>query len=329
MKHTIIGYIVIAVFLPALFSSCAEEKDESADSVQRRILEAYIETHYPGAEPTGSGLYIVESRPGNGGSIQDSTYVMLRYAVSYLNGTLYSYSSEDTARQLGEYSPSRYYGPRIWLVHDCSAGVREVLESMREGGYTKSIIPAWLLGAETGSSISGSEGSTSIYDIWADSLIENVTEYQIGELEKFVEAGFPETDSTEYGFYFYRYHDGGGDTLEHMNYLDVWYIGRYLNGKVFDTNVEDTAKKYGLYNGGTYSTTRFTHYVNEDDAISENSFVTGFSKALWRMRYNDKAVVCFYSDLGYGNEGNSSIPGYTPLFFEIWADDDPSLIDED
>ena len=41
--------ILVIASAAALAFSCAKETDESSDSVQRRILEAYVEKYYPEA----------------------------------------------------------------------------------------------------------------------------------------------------------------------------------------------------------------------------------------------------------------------------------------
>ena len=39
------------------------------------------------------------------------------------------------------------------------------------------------------------------------------------------------------------------------------------------------------------------------------------------MGYGDHGVAYFYSGLGYGDNGKSSIPGFVPLFFELWIEE--------
>ena len=95
-----------------------------------------------------------------------------------------------------------------------------------------------------------------------------------------------------------------------------------MDGTVFDTNIEDTARKYRIYSSGnTYSALSFQFEAKEDDAIDENSFVQGFTKALWRIGYGGHAVTFFYSNLGYGDNGSGDIPAYVPLFFELWIEE--------
>ena len=56
--------------------------------------------------------------------------------------------------------------------------------------------------------------------------------------------------------------------------------------------------------------------------MEENSFVGGFNKALYGMKPGEQAITVFYSNLGYGTSGSGSIPGYVPLRFDIWVDED-------
>jgi FKBP-type peptidyl-prolyl cis-trans isomerase len=47
--------------------------------------------------------------------------------------------------------------------------------------------------------------------------------------------------------------------------------------------------------------------------------VIGFQKGIEKMRLGEKAVVVFPSTIGYGEKGSgTSIPGFTPLLFEIY-----------
>jgi FKBP-type peptidyl-prolyl cis-trans isomerase len=46
--------------------------------------------------------------------------------------------------------------------------------------------------------------------------------------------------------------------------------------------------------------------------------ITGFALTLWQMKAMEKGVGVFCSNLGYQSSGSgSSIPGYSPLIFEI------------
>lgn len=318
--NTLHRFLLSIIAAAALFS-CAKESEESSQSVQKRILQAFIETNYPGTEPTASGLYIVDSIPGTGRTPDKSSYVLVDYIITYLDGTYVSYTGNSIARQLGTFTYSGYYHPRIWSLEDNTSGIIELLTGMKEGGMVKAVIPAVLLDEESGKEISQGDGSSKIYEIYLREVIDDAYQYQIDQLEEFSATHYGGLDSTEYGFYFKNLHPLH-DTITSSHHVNVRYVGKYMDGKVFDTNVEDTARKYRIYSSGnTYSALSFQFEAKEDDAIDENSFVQGFTKALWRMGYGDHSVTFFYSNLGYGDNGSGDIPAYVPLFFELWIEE--------
>ncbi|MFD1817407.1 FKBP-type peptidyl-prolyl cis-trans isomerase [Pseudarcicella hirudinis] len=106
------------------------------------------------------------------------------------------------------------------------------------------------------------------------------------------------TDTSNNGLRYIRVEPGFGDVLASGKVAKVKYVGRFLNGSAFD---------------GNYSTT---------DSLSvtigaTGSLVTGFQKGVEKMKIGEKAYLVFPSSLGYGTTGSSSIPGNTPLWFEV------------
>ena len=320
MTMNVLNKILLASAAAFLTLSCAEEKDESSESIQNRILQAFIETNYPDAVQSPSGLYIVDSIPGTGLTLEEDQYALVDYTITYLDCSYISYTSDSIARQLGEYTPAGYYHPRILDVSESNAGIKEILTGMKEGGMIKAVIPATLLDEESGNEIVHSDGSARIYEFYLREVIDDAYTYQIEQLEAF-SAEHYNLDSTEYGFYFNktRY---AIDSIASGDDANVRYIGKYLDGTVFDTNIEDTAKKYDIYSSANeYEALSFEFQETEENTLENNSFVQGFSKALWRMGYGDRAITFFYSGLGYGDNGKSSIPGFVPLFFELWIEE--------
>ncbi len=303
-----------------LLSSCAEEVDESSESVQKRILEAYMNENYPGIEPTASGLYIVDSVPGLGYFPTEEAFVKVDYVITYLDGSYSSYNREDIARQLGTYSITGYYKPVIWSLADLPEGLVEILTQTRTGGSIKAVIPASLLDEESGSAITSGTGATKIYDIKIHETFYDIEKYALAEIDAYAREYHPQATTTEKGFYIRYYQTNPTDTVANSANVYVKYIGRYLDGKIFDTNVKDTAKKYGIYNeNNEYGFLKYKHNETLDDAINNNSLVQGFSIALWNMNYGEHAFSFFYYDLGYGESRSGNIPAYTPLTFEIWT----------
>ena len=116
---------------------------------------------------------------------------------------------------------------------------------------------------------------------------------------------------------------GSNDTTIYIN-----YVGRLLNGKVFDTNVKRVAQDNGL-SGGTYEPVAIQwgdsyQALQMGDESSSSSMIQGFAMTLWRMHPFGKAIGIFYSNYGYGYSGSgNTIPAYSPLMFEIEVVENP------
>lgn len=96
-----------------------------------------------------------------------------------------------------------------------------------------------------------------------------------------------------------------GDTVKTGKNASVTYTGRFLyQYKSTDSNGFPTYTD--RFDGGSFS-----FIVGQAGAIA------GFQEAAKLMKVGDKGVFVFPSSLGYGNAGQNTISGYTPLLFEM------------
>ncbi len=319
--------ILITLFFLA---SCVREVDESSESVQRRILSAYMKLNHPGVDSTKSGMYIIPTKVGSGKSIKDSAYAYVKYSSKYISGAYISSCYDSVSRQLGTYSNSKFYGAQVWSVGTSrlNPGLNELLLSMKEGGKSTAVIPPWLLDVKTGKYVNEGEGTITIYDVELIKIVDDIKKYEISLLEEHANNYYNGLDSSKLGFYSKKLVEKeDGDTVAFETDLKVYYIGRFLDGKVFDTNVADTAKKYRIYSSSSSSYSGLSVKVQKDltEMKSSNSnTISGFLNAVIGMKYGERVVTFFSSDWGYGEKGNNpttnGIPAYMPLQFEIWFD---------
>ncbi len=328
-------FIVFAAFACTLFFSCAEEVEETNASIQKRILEAYLEVNYPNKDYTitKSGLVILDHKPGTGVMPENYEAVYTNHSVRYLDGNYQSTNIKDVAKRIGTYSDTAYYGPEIMEIGygKITDGVHEALLMMKEGGEMTIIIPPGLSAKDTpqsygyGYSTDKTETSTLnlIYDIKMGDVIKDLSVYQMDSLESFRNINYPGLDSTAKAFYFKKLSGTATDTISDSEKVDIWYVGKLLDGFVFDTNIEDTAKKYNLYNPSTNYKPLEVIYrktYNEMSSDGGGSLVSGFAKALKMMKCGDRAVTFFGDDWGYKDKASGSIPPYSMLFFEIYVE---------
>lgn len=347
-KMSKINYLLIALAVTTLFS-CAREKEESSREIQERILDAYINTHCPNATKLSSGLTIIQLAEGTGIKPGDYDGIYIHYNTYDLNGTCQSTTDSLESRMLGTYDPAKYYGPSLFVLDGTvTKGMTELLKKMNKGATATAIIPPWLTVATNASSSGytdkGQQSQVSmIYNIRAGLVIDDVEKFQIDSLESYSRLNYvPKIDSTSKGYYFRNFTHPNGvpakDTIESGTKVNIWYVGRLLDGYVFDTNIADTAKKYKIYDASndyeplvvTMKATweEMASYSNNSgtstssNAEDAQSFVPGFCHAIKSMTYKDNAVAFFMSGLGYGSTGNmesgKGVPEYAMLKFDLW-----------
>ena len=321
-------YILLSAAVLTL-ASCAEEKVETEKELQEKILDAYIQANCPSAQKLTSGLTILDLNPGDSKKPGTNDGIYIHYNTYDLSGTCFLCCSGSTEE-------------------GCRNELRELLQKLGKGGRVTAIIPPWLTSSGQNSSNYVNKGQQSsvniLYELKAGIVIDDVEKYQIDSLEKYIAKHFsPKIDSTAYGYYFRNFtHPSGipaADTVVSGTEVNVWYVGRLLDGYVFDTNIADTARKYRIYDSsneyeplsvtmrGTFGemTTYGSSATSSDNTIGvggESSLIFGFVRAVKSMTYADQATALFMSGLGYGSNGNMSsgkgVPEYAMLRFDLW-----------
>jgi len=90
----------------------------------------------------------------------------------------------------------------------------------------------------------------------------------------------------------------------------VNYVGRFLNGQIFDTSIQTEAEKAGLNQPGrTYEPYKFV--------VGKGNVVAGWDEGLLLLGNGAKATFVIPSSLAYGQEGYSDIPPFATLVFDL------------
>lgn len=324
---------LLPAFLPVLFiaCACAVDPEDDTDYFYDRVMKAWINVNHPGLKPYGEqGAYILDMDRGTGSPVSDSSYVWVHYVKRTLDGTISSTNIQDLAEQLGTYTISSWYGSNIWRVDQgyVPKGLEEVIKTMRAGGHATIAVPR-TASTHTSSNYkafnSTQELDNTLFDVTIDTIVTDINAYQEAVMREWFQAHFSRTDTLINGLYFQKLDEktADSDTIPEGSSIKVRYIGRLLNGQVFDTNIEDTAKFYRIWNASTtYEALSFEFNKSEDNQQSgSNSYVAGFQQAVLHMNYGETALTLFNSTLGYGDGGSApSIPEYAPLIFWLYIE---------
>lgn len=352
MKKCILYLCLAALVLGA----CARDPKSGANDAARLYLESWIHVHHPEAAQSALGSYILSDMPGtgtSGASAETYPYAWVNYTVRSLDGTVQGTSDAELAKQLGTYTENAFYGPAVWArgENGLVAGLEEAIQTMNVGGSRQLVIPSWLLGVDASSGtpillknadeymakVTG--GSPKIYEISLEGLITDITKWQCDSVGTYVERHFPgksAADSLRLGVYYVRTGEPASETkFANDTTIYINYIGRRLDGTVFDTSIADTAKYYGIYSASrTYGPCAVNWYNTDEDftkiqmktagSSSYSDVIRGFAFGLDQMHPFEQGSVIFTSDWGYGSRtSGAALPAYSPLRFDFEVVENP------
>ena len=328
-------YLVIAAAFAAVLASCAKTVSDDEKAELREFLQEWMAYTHPGVTPNSNGIYILEEKEGYGALYNDHDYAYMEVTIADLEGNISSTDNMKLSQQLGTYNETYYYGPKMYPAGDnASAGIYYTLKGMKKGGTRKVIVPFWFNTysrydtQEEYYKKANSTTSSVMYTITLKDFTNDEEQWEIDSLETFLAKKYNQKpDSLSYGLYYYRLaepddeEEFASDTTIYIN-----YIGRLLNGQVFDTTIKDTAIVHNIYSTSKeYGPQKVAWASNaESITLGSSSVIAGFYKTLWNMHKHEKGVGYFISKLGYTSSGSgSAIPQYSPLCFEVEIVDEP------
>ncbi|MDR1553731.1 MAG: FKBP-type peptidyl-prolyl cis-trans isomerase [Prevotellaceae bacterium] len=347
--------ICLLILTASLLASCAREESESLEAIQDRLLQSYISVvHLDTLIPEPLGYYIIRLNEGTGATPEKGDWVKWNQTQRSLDETVISVTEKDQAMQYGlfdanlqttHYIPNYNYLNEAY-IYRCLA---DVFPKMKEGAKYRIITPPRLLNT-TGSSSQQSGYISYILDVTLCEVIKNPQQYELDQVMDYKYMYYPEIlDSIKYGMYYkttyvapdtvWKTNDNNElvpvvkDTASAIDGRTVYvtYVGRFLDGFVFDTNIIDSAKKHNIYDASrSYDTLSFT--------IGGGNSIYGFDKIAQQLKTGDSGLGFFTSEWGYsiygsnpstssssdyyGTETTSTvstiIQPYTPLVFEVW-----------
>jgi len=127
-------------------------------------------------------------------------------------------------------------------------------------------------------------------------------------LAKYLEENSIKVKPTKTGLYFIETLKGKGKAPQDGEAIRVSYTGRFINGEVFDTSDEETAKQAGVFNE------RRKPYGPVEFVIGK--LIPGMNEGLKMMKPGSKAKMIIPSEIAYGN-GQGMMEPYATLIFDV------------
>ena len=245
-------------------------------------IQQYISAKKLTTQKANNGIYyvITKSNPKGRQMVLGDT-VRLHYVIKGLNDIGIDSSSVLKNQPFTFFNSG--FNTNIFL---------KMLLYMREGEQATFILPSTL-----------AAGSQSFPNLPANSPIRcDISFYKSFSEEADIDAYVAKsnitiTEKTAEGVRYIRVKEGVSELIT-GKIAKIKYTGKFLSGKVFDTNV------------GKTDSLSYTIGAN-------TGLVRGFIVGIGKMKLGEKATFIFASPLGYSRNGNSTIPPETPLIFDV------------
>ena len=284
MKIRLLNVLLFGTLFVSL-SSCLSKVTLEDDIILQQNetkIQQYISAKKLTTQKASNGVYyvITKSNPSGRQTVLGDT-VRLHYVIKTLSDNGVDSSS------ISRNQPFTFFNnggnTNIFL---------KMLPYMREGEQATFILPSTL-----------AAGSQKFPNLTENSPIRvDISFYKSYSEEADIDAYLLKnkitiTEKTTEGVRYIRNKEGVSDLVA-GKIAKIKYTGKYLNGKVFDTNVGKTdSLSYTI--GAT------------------TGLVKGFLVGINKMKLGEKATFIFASSLGYGRTGNNTIPPETPLIFDV------------
>ncbi|EHQ28514.1 FKBP-type peptidyl-prolyl cis-trans isomerase [Mucilaginibacter paludis] len=132
-----------------------------------------------------------------------------------------------------------------------------------------------------------------------------------GKIKKYIDDNKLTVTKTASGLNYVITKPGSGANLAAGDTAVISYIGKFTNGKVFETNIKEEAMK----NKATYNP--MNPYKPARFAVGVKQVIPGWDEGLLMLNKGAKATLVIPSALAYGEQGGGPIAPFTPLVFDI------------
>ncbi|MFL5763056.1 MAG: FKBP-type peptidyl-prolyl cis-trans isomerase [Bacteroidia bacterium] len=141
-------------------------------------------------------------------------------------------------------------------------------------------------------------------------MMKEKTDEELAKLAKYLADKKITAQPTASGIYYIETTKGKGPSPKAGQYVKVAYTGRLLDGTVFDTSDEKTAKAAGTYKAGR-------PYEPYEFPLGQQQVIPGWDEGLMLMKVGSKGKLIVPSSMAYGPQAYGPIPGFSTLEFDV------------
>ncbi|MEO8886512.1 MAG: FKBP-type peptidyl-prolyl cis-trans isomerase [Mucilaginibacter sp.] len=150
------------------------------------------------------------------------------------------------------------------------------------------------------------------YMAYVTSQMEVIKNHEGDKINKYIADNKLKTTKTATGLNYVINKPGAGAVPNVGDTVVVNYVGKFFNGKVFDTSIKAEAVKAKL------QINPMNPYTPIHIAVGQQKVIPGWDQGLMLLNKGAKATLIVPSSLAYGEQGNPPIIApFTPLVFDV------------
>lgn len=268
-------------------------------------LNKYINDNKITTIPTPSGIYIIQTAPGQGIKIENGSMVKLQFVVSTVDG------KQIWSSKVRSEPPVFQYGQKF-----DTPGLDEAVGSMKKGSKAKVIVPSKMGWGEKGRA-DVPPNATLIYDIEivdvqskldyekeqavinakSAEMKKNAKEDESMLRQKYLKENNITVPPAGDGIYYIEKAKGTGIQATPGKKVKIHYTGSLLDGKKFVSS-RDRNEPFEFI-------------------LGKGQVIKGWEVGIAMMRKGGKAILIIPSTLAYGSRDMGVIPPYSTLVFDV------------
>ncbi len=285
-----VKYLVLFFALALGISSCSVENPVEQEVAKNDAdIQNYLKQRSLSYQKTAEGMYYSIVSAGATAVPAATDLVTLHYKLSLLDGTFV-----DSTSKVANQSKSIIYGVSQSLF-------TRPVSLMKVGDKGTFLLPSSLaFGANTFGNVPAYAVIKAEVEVIS---IKNQAD-QIASMQ--TTFGFTSPEKTTSGLVFQKtVENPTGSAFVLGQTVKVNYVGRLGYGYI-QTDASNKVIYDSKFGSGTLTFN-----------VGAGQLIAGFEETVLKMKVGEKAKAILPFTIAYGTAGNSTIPGYSPLYFEI------------
>ncbi len=310
--------LLLILLLPISLFSCKKGGEDSQDAEKRR-LDAWIQVHNITVAPTASGMYVVPLAQGIGANPLAGDYFIYNYTLENLNGDVLATTYADVAETWGYDKDAKgrtlHFAPAVrsniaGTTNILTPGMYEALLTMKKGGKARLILPSKLGFGNSGFNRVVGKNDPVVITVELVGFEPNILAYEKSLVIDYKgKNNLSNPLEGKDGIYYSTLVEKSPNQLkDSAKSVYVRYVGRFLDGYIFDTNIDTVAIKAGFTAASTDSL---------KVEFGQNGVISAFEEVLKTAWKEERFTFVTTSEFAYGIQGKGTITPYTPLVFEV------------